>query len=338
VLPGTDEETAAETTTRLVQAFEAPIATIEGSHNLGASVGVATYRAGVTLEGLLNEADEAMFVRKQQRKSDRSLASSKSTRMVENAMAAGRIEVLYQPLVSGAGDTVSLSGAEALVRIRRSDGELVAPQGFLDDVETLPVGRDLDRYVMRLAIARLAGWVRAGAVPLDFELSVNCSPAFIIDPTAPSFVHDRLAEYGLDSCNLILEISERASKIEPAIVGSLRELGIRLAVDDLGIDHSNFDRLIDSGASIAKIDQRWVRPDEPGPQTQIVLEHLVSLCSALNCEIIAEGVETAEQLQQMRQLGISTFQGYLFAPPLTPEEFEERFFAVAADSFRHSVR
>ena len=343
LLPGAGVTEAAAVTTNLVKAFEAPIATVGGAHYIGASVGAATYRAGTTLKNLLQDADEAMFAKKEERRVTRPAVESRNTRMVESAIVGGNVVVLFQPLVAdNSAGTVSVEGAEALVRIRRSDGELIAPGEFLRDVERLPAGRDLDRQVVRAALAQQAMWIENGRVPANFQMSVNCSEAFIGDVATPEFIAEQIAGQGLSPHNLMLEISESAPQLQKPIVEALKLIGVRIAVDDLGVHNSNVDRLIDSGATVAKLDQRWIRDAATDTIASSVLRHLVSLCGSLGFDVIAEGVETTDQLERMRTLGVKRFQGYLFATPVTAEEFADRFFAkplVSAEaSATHSDR
>lgn len=311
-------------------AFAPPI-DIEGvGHQVRASIGASTFRFGTPLGTLLRAADEAMFIDKQNRAGTDS-RSPDTIRAVERALALDEIEVHFQPLVAGRGDTLSLHGAEALVRLRDQRGNALEPAMFLRDIERSPIGRELDRRVLQNAVGHVARWIHSGALPVGFRLSVNCCQAFLSDEATPAFIAQTLAGAGLKPTNLMLEISEQASTIHPAIIDAVDQLGVTIAVDDLGMTNSTIDRLVEGRASVAKIDRRWMRSSTPEENETYdsVVRHLVSLCDSIGFDVIAEGVETPEQYAQMSGLGVSEFQGYLFARPLSVDDFEVRFLGSA---------
>jgi len=312
------------------RAFETPVATSAGLHQVRASIGVSTLADGKSMEQLLHSADEAMFTEKQSR-SGRHSVSPESVRAVERALDTDSVEVRFQPLVVDNGSNVMLRGAEALVRLRNEMGEIVEPAAFIRDVQRSHLGRDLDRRVFRLALRQVSEWIHAGLLPTDFQVSVNGCEALMRDADTVRFIDATLTEFQLAPHNLVLEISETSSTILPHTVSGLNRLGVKLAVDDVGRSNSNLDRLVDGGASIAKIDRRWLRSrTETEDEANLkVLRHLISLCDSLGLSVVAEGVETPDQFARMRSLGVTSFQGYLFARPLTGEEFGERFMSYS---------
>lgn len=328
VLPATDEVGAAEVAEQVENTMQTPIETDAGVHKVRASVGASTRLAGESVEDLLHRADQSMFSQKQGR-SGRSSVSPESVLTVERALEHDAVEVWFQAVVDGTGPNVALRGAEALVRLRQEDGAVIAPGAFLRDVERSTVGRDLDWRVLRRSLSQVAEWIRSGELRPDFRLSVNCCESTLSTPTCVEFVSDMLAEVGLEPHNLMLEISEASSVVPAETIRAFEALGVHVAVDDLGLNHSNVDRLLDTDVSVAKIDRRWLR--EKGrlvaqdDRDAAVLSHLVSLCQSLGLTVIAEGVETAEQLAELRALGVACFQGFLFAEPLSAADFASRF-------------
>jgi EAL domain-containing protein (putative c-di-GMP-specific phosphodiesterase class I) len=175
--------------------------------------------------------------------------------------------------------------------------------------------------VISKALAYGASLIRAKTVGRDFQLSINCGESFLGDDEAVSFLARQLSANGLTGKNLILEVSEQSSILRTAMVERVRGLGIGLAIDDVGLNQSNLDRLVDSGATIAKLDKRWLRGDDDRGQTGTVLSHLIPLCQDLGLIVVAEGVEVEAQLAGLRERGVSLFQGHMFGRPVPPEVF-----------------
>jgi len=326
VLDGTSAGAAQDVATDVQRALLAPITTDAGSHQVRVSIGVSTLANDESLEQVLQLADEAMFAQKQSR-SGRQSVSPSSVRAVEYALQHDAVDVLFQPLVAQNGTSVELRGVEALVRIRDEYGVSVSPGDFLGDVERSYVGRDLDRRVLAVALEQVGEWVRSGLLPNDFQVSVNCSEALLRDPDTSRYVNATLVACGLEPHNLMLELSEKSSIMQPEVLDQLWRLGVTVAIDDLGLQNSNVDRLLDSGASVVKIDRRWLtsRSDGETRTNMVVLSHLVSLSDALGLSVIAAGVETPEQYQLLRDLGVEMFQGYLFSRPVSAEELEHAY-------------
>lgn len=328
VLPETDESGAIEVAEHVQKIMQDPIKTDAGVHDVRASVGASTRLTGESVEELLHRADESMFSQKQGR-SGRSSVSPESVLIVERAIENDAVEVWFQPVVDGSGGDVVLRGAEALVRLREEDGTVIAPGAFLRDVERSTVGRELDRRVLQRSLGQVADWINSGELHPGFRLSVNCCESMLASASCVEFVAESLDEVGLEPHNLMLEISEASAVVPAATISALEDLGVSVAVDDLGLNHSNIDRLLDTDVTVAKIDRRWLgakgKLTSQGADDAAVLHHLVSLCQTLGLTVIAEGVETTEQLHELRSLGVACFQGFLFAEPLSADGFAERF-------------
>lgn len=126
----------------------------------------------------------------------------------------------------------------------------------------------------------------------------------------------------------MLELSEEIRKLDRRVLDELRTLGVQLAVDDVGLNHSNMDRLLDVRANVAKIDRRWLGKSGDSPvREHLVLMQLITLCDALGMNVIAEGVETSEHVDLLRQHRITLFQGFHFDRPLTRSTLEARLAA-----------
>jgi len=184
--------------------------------------------------------------------------------------------------------------------------------------------------VITLALGQLKQWIGQGSLPANFQISVNCSEAFLRHEGSPRFIANALSGAGLKPENLMVELNEYIALDHSTVLEELHQLGVAIVVDDFGFSNSNIDQLITGGIGVVKIDQRWVRRSSSvdNETSQTVLRHLVSLCDSLDLEVVAEGIETTADYAAMQELGVDHFQGYLFAAPLTAEQFETSILGV----------
>ena len=328
VLPNTDHAAALALADTIEGEFREPLASSAATVQVGCSIGVATATPGhSTVADVLRQADAAMFARKPKER-ERRRAWSTGERAVMAAMDECRIEVWYQPLVELDGSQPVLAGAEALVRMR-DDGRILTPDQFLDAVVAGEVGADLDRHVLERAAADTVRWQEAEQVPPGFELSVNIGPASARDPRTASTVVETLRATGLRPESLVLELSEAADAVDHDGLEELAARGIKLAIDDVGVSRSNFDRLLRLQPTYAKLDRRWFLG--AGGREGTVLDGLIGTVRALGLTLVAEGIEGQAQLDLVLRLGVTRAQGYLFSRPVPANEFEARFLAPAID-------
>jgi len=302
-----------------------PVTLATGVHRLGATHASAISRGDRSAGDVLTDARNGVRIAKRGR-GDQRTADPASIELVERALASSRVEVHYQPVVAAPTETqVEVRSVEALVRIRGTDGELVPPGRFVPGLGASEVGRALDLRVIELAMADLASWRRRGIVDDDFRIAFNLGPGLIERPGIVEHLTELLARHGLDGRNVVAEIPETVGEVADELVSGLASLGMALAIDDVGCQFSNIERMVDLPAEIAKIDRRWTMDldidDKDGIQ---VLKSLVHVCHLLGFDVIAEGVETAGQADILRQLGVTRFQGFHFAKPMPVRELEDR--------------
>lgn len=235
------------------------------------------------------------------------------------AMEAGQFQPTYQPIVHLPDRMIY--GAEALVRWVHPEHGVLPPAAFIEEAERSGLIRSIDSAVRRQAMAACA----AGHGSSDVTLSVNLSA---IDLDAASLLDDIAATLeftGLDPCRLIFEITETAlaqhwSRSKRRIEG-LKDLGVRLAIDDFGSGHMFLARLSSDLFDVLKIDRSLVVADDRDGRTTALLSGVTELAHRLGMTVTAEGVETPEHLDRVIAAGCDHAQGFLFGRPMPASEF-----------------
>ncbi|MFL6676189.1 MAG: putative bifunctional diguanylate cyclase/phosphodiesterase [Massilia sp.] len=309
---------------------------IEG-HDLrvGASVGISVYpQDGLDAETLVRMADIAMERAKQGQESlDDSVAfysldmnEGMQERMriesgLRHALGHGELTLYYQPKFEIA--TGSIIGAEALVRWVHPERGLVPPAEFIPLAEATGLIVQVGEWVLEEACAQAAVWQRAGLPP--FRLAVNVS-AREFTQSLPGRVADTLKRYKLDPSWLELEITESTlmHDIERVIgiMDRINALGVALSLDDFGTGYSSLSYLKRFPIQTLKIDRSFTTGLPKDANDCAIASTIISIARQLKHRVIAEGVETVEQLEFLRKAGCDEVQGYLYAAPLPAYEFE----------------
>jgi EAL domain-containing protein (putative c-di-GMP-specific phosphodiesterase class I) len=250
-----------------------------------------------------------------------SRAATRDRELVDDVRAAlerGRVELHYQPLVDTA--TGRVQGAEALLRWPR-DGGYVPPDSFLPAVERSSLMAPLTDFVVDTALAAAARWRAEGH---DLCVSVNDATANLTDLGLPGRVAAALGRHAVPASALTLEITETAAvednELAHHVLGALEELGVGLSVDDFGTGHSSLARLAHFPICELKIDRTFVQ--EMHTAQRPIVATAIQLAHALGLRAVAEGVEDAEALAALRDLGCDLAQGYFISRPLPGPSFE----------------
>lgn len=247
-----------------------------------------------------------------------------------------QLSLHYQPIVEvGTGRVVAV---EALARWRHPHRGLVAPVRFVAAAETAGLIGPLGQRLLDRACRDLATW-RTGRTPAhDLVVAVNVSPMQLAEAGFPDVVAAALDRHRLPGDALRLEITESAiaEDLRPA-AAALRGLGVQLSIDDFGTAYSSLTRLRDLPFDELKIDRTFVQPAAEQPHSRRLLQAVVALGHAVGMTVVAEGVETAEQLQLVRDLGCNLAQGYLLGRPTAAEDITGRL-ASRADDGRVAAR
>jgi diguanylate cyclase (GGDEF)-like protein/PAS domain S-box-containing protein len=327
-------EAATEACRRLSAALE-PSFVIDGRHlNVAASLGVALATTGrETMEELMRNADLAMYEAKrrggaQLRIFEASMHEVALGRLelgaeLQRAVDEGQFELHFQPIVRL--DTAAVIGAEALVRWRHPTRGLLAPGHFLPLAEQTGLIVPIGRGVLADACRTLAAWQEAHPRRQPLTLSVNVSMRQLHDPQIVEDVRYALADAEIAPQQLVLEITESflADETEAALdcLQRLRALGVRLAVDDFGTGYSALSYLQRFPIDMLKIDRSFVEHARPTSPSVNLVRSIVQLGRSLHLDLVAEGIEEAEQAEELLGMGVMSGQGFYFAKPLEAEHF-----------------
>jgi sensor c-di-GMP phosphodiesterase-like protein len=239
---------------------------------------------------------------------------------IEAALVADEFIPYYQPIINM--KTGKLLGAEVLVRWRKADGAIVSPGGFIPLVETSGLILDLTRSLMR-QVCKEAGEV-IGARP-NMYVTFNIAPRHFTDSVVLNDVGAIFEGSPIRLSQIVLEITERFEienlSATRRVIAALQALGCRVALDDVGTGHNGLSYILKLGVDIIKIDRMFVEAIKTEHHAQAIVETLVSLSRNLRMQIVAEGVERIDQVEYLREHGITAAQGFLFAPPLPGSAF-----------------
>lgn len=241
-------------------------------------------------------------------------------RELREGLAEDAFYVHYQPIVDAR--TEDIVGAEALVRYRRADGTPWAPDAFIPIAEKTGLIIPLGARVLEEACRQGRRWHREGRM---IRVSVNLSPRQMIDTRLVPKIARILSASGFDPTRLELEITEtalmQAGEDARGLLTGLKDLGVRIFLDDFGTGYSSLGYLQRLPVDGLKIDRTFVAEVAHDAKTRAIVEAIIRLAEALRLEVVAEGVETVEQLDIMRRLGCTYLQGYYFGRPQPPEGF-----------------
>ena len=240
------------------------------------------------------------------------------------ALAQKQFTVYFQPKFDIRPEKPVLCGAEALVRWKHPTDGMVSPGVFVPLFERNGLVRDLDNYVWREAAAQIRRWKDAlgHAVPV----SVNVSRIDMLDPDLTDTLRSLVEENGLEYGDLHLEITESAytedAKQIVQVVSGLRELGFRIEMDDFGSGYSSLNMISTLPIDALKLDMMFIRNAFSENGNIRMLEITLEISRFLEVPMIAEGVETEEQMLALKKMGCDIVQGYYFSKPVPAEEFE----------------
>ena len=304
----------------------------EASLNTTASIGIAMHPDdGIDSEDLLKNADLAMYRAKADNgnhfcfyKADMNARARQDALLdgeLRDALAREEFILYYQPQVSMA--TGAIVGAEALLRWNRPGAGIVGPGSFLARAEENGLIVPINEWVLRAACREARGWHKIGHTNL--RIGVNMSPVQFRKRTVPLLVARILSETGLDPHQLDLELTESIVMHDHEAVAAdlkqLVEIGVSISIDDFGTGYSSLGYVKRFPVNRLKIDQSFVRNITSEPNDAAIVRAVVTLGHSLDMIVVAEGVETADQLMRLRAEGCDEVQGYYFGRPMPAADF-----------------
>jgi EAL domain-containing protein (putative c-di-GMP-specific phosphodiesterase class I) len=259
-------------------------------------------------------------------------ATHRLVQQLHRAVDRREFVVHFQPFVDAAsGATI---GAEALVRWAHPDRGLLPPGAFLPVAESSGLLVQIGEQVLATAAAHAARWNAAAHPDQPLAVSVNVSAQQLLDRSFPATVARILHDTGLDAGRLWLELTETTLMSEAAVIGealgSLRGMGVRMAVDDFGTGYSSLTYLKRFPVESLKVDRSFVSGLGIDLEDTAIVGALVDLGHRLGLRVVAEGVETELQRDVLGELGCDVLQGFLLARPLPAPELEQRLAAEVA--------
>jgi diguanylate cyclase (GGDEF)-like protein len=318
---------------RINEVLEVPFVIDGREVFVNASIGIAfSSDAGRSGEDLMRSADLAMYQAKKNGKGQYATfrPSMRATLMrtldleadLRRAVERDEFVLHYQPIVELAGGRVN--GVEALVRWRHPQRGLIAPQQFVPLAEETGLIVPLGLRVLHEACRQASAWNAARRDQPPLTVSVNLSARQLQQPDLPGLVAQTLLETSLEPASLVLEITETLllhdTESTMERLHQLKSLGLRLAIDDFGTGYASLAYLRRFPIDIIKIDKSFVDEIAAGPDASVLARAIVQLGQTLRLGTVAEGIEAADQLTELRGAGCQLGQGYYFAKPLERDE------------------
>jgi len=334
LLPDTDAAGATRLAVKLLEATLAPIQ--QDGHELVVtpSIGIALHpQDGADLDALSRCADSAMYRAKAGGRNGYCFytadiqAQSDATLRVGNALRRAQerdqFTLHYQPQVELASGRIV--GVEALLRWNHPELGAIPPHDFIPIAESSGLILPIGEWVLRSALQQLAEWMRDGLAPVS--MAVNLSSVQFRHAEFPQLVHAILQQTGVPAQWLELELTEGVAMTDPAgaiaIMAALHRRGVRMAIDDFGTGYSSLAYLKRFQVRKLKIDRTFVRDITDDADDKAIVGAIISMARSLGMQTLAEGVETAGQLEFLRERGCDEVQGYYFSRPVPADALAE---------------
>ncbi|MCG7408562.1 EAL domain-containing protein [Paenibacillus sp. ACRRX] len=336
VLEDSTRQDAKTVAQRILSHFSDSFFVLEYELYVSPAIGIAVYpQDGQEFTTLLKHADTAMYAAKDrggqtymfydqlhpEQLPERSMLESE----LRKAMERDELLLHYQPIVSADGEVTAV---EVLIRWNHPDRGYISPAQFIPLAEETGIIIPIGEWVLRTACIQHNAWMETGNMPL-FGLSVNVSLRQFLNHDFVAMVDRILRETSFNPHHLILEITEGYvhKHVEQAnyVLRQLKKRGIRIAVDDFGTGYSSLSRLKTLPIHVLKMDRSFVRHLQHDQANASIVQAVIQIGKSMNLKVMAEGVETIEELIHLKSLHCMQYQGYLISPPLAADEFAARF-------------
>lgn len=316
---------------RIQKALFIPYSLQGYEHHVTSSIGITLFgKDNKEIDAIFKQADTAMYAAKDKGRNTFSFYNNQMQHHADERLALERdlivalntqqFELYYQPQYDTEGLLVS---AEALLRWVHPEKGLVATSDFIRACEESGLILAIGEWTLRAACQQLLKWPSLPSISINIGTRQFHQPGFVQQ------LADILAEYQLSPHSLILELTEKtitkdnAASIEK--MNALQQLGVRIAIDNFGTGYSSVAHLKNLPINQIKIDQRFIREINLDSSSPVIVETMIMIAKQLKLHIVAEGVETLEQVKLLQGMGCNIYQGYYFGKPLTAAEFQQLF-------------
>ncbi|CAN7442205.1 EAL domain-containing protein [Pseudoduganella sp. LjRoot289] len=320
---------------RVMQAVAQPVMLEGKEFFVTCSIGVASYDGSGNAQHLIEHADIAMYAAKKLGRNsfqfyEPAMNDEAQERLsIENALRKalerGEFALHYQPQVDL--DSGRIIGAEALLRWQHPELGLVSPARFIGLAEETGLIVPIGAWVLRTACTQAKAWLEHSHGTAPLRMAVNLSARQFSQPDLVETIGAVLAETGLPAACLELELTESLFMSDVAqavgLLHQLKALGVTLSIDDFGTGYSSLSYLRDFPIDVLKIDRSFVNDIATDPDDAAIVVSVIALAHNLKLRVIAEGVESREQLDFLQQHSCDAIQGYYFSRPVAPELFEQ---------------
>ena len=327
----TEVEDALEVANRILEALKDPFNIAGHELYVSTSIGISIYPEDGQAPGLLlQNADVALYRSKDQGRGSCQLyniaMNSKAPELftlehhLRHALERDELRVYYQPKVNI--QTGAIVGLEALIRWEHPEMGMVSPGTFIPLAEETGLIVDIGEWILRTACEQLVSWHRLGLQPLS--IAVNLSARQFFQPNLVDLVAQTLIDAQLDPQFLELEITETTAvkniEFTRSVLKQLQALNVSIAMDDFGTGYSSLNYLKQLPFNTLKVDQAFIRDLRPNSTDAVIINAVIAMGQGLKLKVVAEGVETQEQLDLLKALQCEVVQGYFFSRPLPVNE------------------
>jgi len=328
-----DARAAATVAQKVLDSISQPIEVDGHELFITTSIGISIFPDdGLDPETLLKNADRAMYRAKEAGRNNYQFATRAAVeaahgrlsleRSLHHAFDRQEFVIHYQPMIEV--DSLRVVGAEALIRWKNPELGLLSPDEFIPVAEDCGLIFPIGEWVLRTACAQMKRWHRAGHDEL--HIAVNLSARQFQQHDLITMIEQILGETSLPARALDVEITESTAmhnaELSLAIMTRLKQMGVRISIDDFGTGYSSLSYLKRFPIDTVKIDQNFIRDLSSTTNDGAIISAVISMARALKLRVVAEGVETEEQLAFLRRQHCEAIQGFLYSRPLPADEFE----------------
>lgn len=321
----------------LLQAISSQIMINDRAFFITASIGVAIGKQGESIDLIIKHADTALFIAKKQKNTITTYTTamdySKTREAIleedmQSAIENDQFALHYQPIIDIR--TGEINQAEALLRWDHPEMGRISPAEFIPITEKTKLIIPISDWLIRQACTKLTEWSILGIH--DITVSINLSVLCFENrgDQLATFIMDQVKTSGINPANLKLEITESVLMSDfkeiRQVFQQLRDFGVRLALDDFGTGYSSFGYMKDVPLDIVKLDRSLICGTDTDERAQMIVHSMITIMHGLGIEVVAEGVETVDQLDVLRNHSCDYAQGFLFSRPLPEKEFVDYWF------------